>query len=347
MWIRNAWYVAAWANEVTNDTLLDRIYLNTPVILYRTEDGEVVALEDRCCHRHAPLSKGRLEGDNVRCMYHGLKFDPSGQCIEIPGEDNVPPQMKVSAFPVVEKQNLIWIWLGDPAQADPDDIRDLYFLDSADWGYRPGYLHYDSNYALIADNLLDFTHLPFVHEKTIGSAGLGNTRPTSEPHDFGIRYINFNRDDDPAPHIKIFGGFEGKVDRWSINDWYFRGNLLTMDAGTMAAGSDGPDGDRTGAVEFRHLSALTPETELTCHYHFAQTQGFAPADDAINDKLFETITVAFNEDKDMIEAQQRVINLDPARDMMAAPFDGPMMHIRRKVEATIKEEGSVQSMAAE
>lgn len=338
MWIRNAWYVAAWASEVVAGKLLGRTFLDTPFILYRTGEGDIVALEDRCCHRHAPLSRGRLEGDDVRCMYHGIKFDSTGRCIEIPGEETVPPQAWVAASIVVEKQNLIWIWLGDPALSDPDDIIDLPYLDSPDWAYREGYLHYNSDYRLIADNLLDFSHLPYVHEKTIGSSGLGQERPTSEPRDYGIRFVNFNRDDDPAPHIKIFGGFEGKIDRWSINDWYYKGNLLVMDAGTIAAGSDGPDGDRTGAVEFRHLSALTPETKATCHYHFAQTQGFAPEDDKISDTLFDTVVAAFNEDKDMIEAQQQVINLDSDRPMMAMPFDGPLMHIRRKVELAIKKE---------
>ena len=79
-----------------------------------------MALEDRCCHRHAPLSKGRLEGSDVRCMYHGLKFAPTGECIEIPGEARVPKQMKVQTFPLVEKDKLLWIWLGDAALADAD-----------------------------------------------------------------------------------------------------------------------------------------------------------------------------------------------------------------------------------
>lgn len=347
MWIRNAWYVAGWASEVTADALLSRTYLNTPVILYRDGDGSVIAMEDRCCHRFAPLSKGRLEGEDVRCMYHGLKFAPSGQCIEIPGEDKVPPQMKVQTFQVVEQQKLIWIWLGDPALADPSDIVDLPYADSPDWAYLEGYIHYESNYKLIADNLLDLSHLAYVHENTIGSAGLSNERPTSEPRDHGIRFVNFNRDDDPAPHVKKFGGFTDKVDRWSINDWYYRGNLLVMDAGSIAAGSDGPEGDRTGAIEFRHLSAVTPETELTSHYHFIQAQGFAPDKDEVTQGIYDTVCVAFNEDRDIIEAQQRMINLDPSREMMVAPFDGPLTRIRRMVAEAIEAEGAPKSVAAE
>lgn len=338
MWIKNAWYVAAWTSEISADKLLSRIFLDTPVILYRTGQDDLVAMEDRCCHRHAPLSRGRLEGDDVRCMYHGLKFDPSGQCIEIPGEDKVPPQIKVQTFPVVEKNNLIWIWLGDAALADASDIVNMLFLDSPDWGYREGYLHYQADYRLIVDNLLDFTHLAFVHENSIGSEGLGYERPTIENREFGLRITNFNRDDNPAPHTQALGGFTGKVDRWTVNDWHLRGNLLIMDAGTMPAGSDGPDGDRVGAIQFRNLSALTPETATTCHYHHAQTQGFAPDDYNVTDELYERMVIAFDEDRDTIEAQQRVINFEPDRQMMPAPFDEPVHIIRRRMDEIVQAE---------
>jgi len=119
MLLRNAWYVAAWSSEVPVDELLARTILNVPVVLWRDTTGAVVAFEDRCCHRGAPLSKGRLEGDQLRCMYHGLLFDTAGQCVEIPGQERIPPQAKVRTFPVVEKHKWIWIWVGDAGLADP------------------------------------------------------------------------------------------------------------------------------------------------------------------------------------------------------------------------------------
>ena len=107
MWIRNAWHCAGWASELTAEAPLARTILGEPVVMYRTEDGAPVAMEDRCCHRFAPLSKGRVEGDDIRCMYHGLKFDPSGACIEVPGAERIPPQFRVRTFPFVEKLNLL------------------------------------------------------------------------------------------------------------------------------------------------------------------------------------------------------------------------------------------------
>lgn len=347
MWIKNAWYIAAWASEISEESLLSRTLLGVPVIMYRTAEGEAVVMEDRCCHRFAPLSAGRLEGNDVRCMYHGLKFDPSGQCIEIPGEDKVPPQMKVQTFPFVEKDKLLWIWLGDETKADPDDIVDMPYLDSPDWRYNEGLIHYDANYKLIADNLLDFTHLAYVHENTIGTNQAGQQRPVEERTDFGIRVTHNWNNDIPSPMIKMAGGFTDKVDRWNVNDWHVLGNMLLMDAGSAAIGTGGQTGDRKHAIEFRHISVQTPETENTSHYFFVHARNFALDDEKIGDGIFDAINVAFEEDRQIIEAQQRVIDLDPDRPMMAAPFDGPLTYIRRRIDDMIAEEQAGQRLAAE
>src|SRR5882757_1643973 len=103
MFIRNAWYVVAWDFEVLSDTILERTILGESVIVYRTADGIPVVMENRCCHRAAPLSLGRKEGDYIRCMYHGLKFDTSGACVEIPGQARIPPSAKVKTYPAVQR----------------------------------------------------------------------------------------------------------------------------------------------------------------------------------------------------------------------------------------------------
>src|SRR5581483_9610038 len=83
-------------HELIDGKLLSRRLLGQHVLLYRGESGKLFALNDRCPHRGALLSRGRLEGDAVRCMYHGIKFDGSGKCIQIPGQDMIPPSC---AFP--------------------------------------------------------------------------------------------------------------------------------------------------------------------------------------------------------------------------------------------------------
>jgi phenylpropionate dioxygenase-like ring-hydroxylating dioxygenase large terminal subunit len=80
MFLRNCWYAAGWSKDFAVEQLYAVTILNEPIVIYRKEDGAPAALQDRCCHRLAPLSMGRLEGENLRCMYHGLKFAPSGRC---------------------------------------------------------------------------------------------------------------------------------------------------------------------------------------------------------------------------------------------------------------------------
>src|SRR4029450_6696149 len=118
MFLRNAWYVAAWDHEVSSDKLFSRIVLNEPLVLYRCGAGRVVALEDRCCHRHYPLHKGKLVNDCIQCHYHGFTYDGLGACVRIPGQSHVPDSARVRSYPAVQRHRFVWVWMGDPALAD-------------------------------------------------------------------------------------------------------------------------------------------------------------------------------------------------------------------------------------
>ncbi len=118
MFLKNAWYAAAWDHEVTTDKPLARTILNEPLVLFRDTSGRIAALEDRCCHRHLPLSKGKVMGDILQCGYHGLKFDTSGACVGVPGQTRVPPGSRIRSWPVLERFQFIWVWMGDADKAD-------------------------------------------------------------------------------------------------------------------------------------------------------------------------------------------------------------------------------------
>ncbi|MDO8432450.1 MAG: Rieske 2Fe-2S domain-containing protein [Candidatus Binatus sp.] len=118
MFVRNCWYAAGWSRDLAQDRPTALTMLNEPIVIYRKSDGDLAALQDRCCHRFAPLSMGRVEGDDLRCMYHGLKFAPSGKCVEIPGQMKLPPQARVQQYPIVDRYSLAWIWMGDPTLAE-------------------------------------------------------------------------------------------------------------------------------------------------------------------------------------------------------------------------------------
>lgn len=341
MFIRNCWYVAAWDHEVPQDALMQRTLLGESVLLYRGMQGQVVALENRCCHRAAPLHIGRKEGDCVRCMYHGLKFDPSGTCVEIPGQVHIPPKACVKSFPVVERNRLVWIWMGDPALARPEDIADFFWHDSAQWRMKPGYIHYQANYKLIVDNLLDFTHLAWVHPTTLGTESAADLKPQIERDTTGNGSLTIKRwyfnDDMPNLH-KSVAKFEGKVDRWQIYQWSPPA-LLRMDAGSAPTGTGAADGVRVPeAVQFRHTSIQTPETESTSHYWFCQARNFELNDEAMTERIYQGVVVAFEEDRLMIEAQQKIINHAPERAMMPIAADAGLNQARWLLDRMAKAE---------
>ena len=166
MFLRNGWYAAIWSRDLQEQPVA-RTFLNEKVVLFRNGSGQVGALEDCCCHRAAPLSRGERSGDYLACGYHGLKFDINGQCVEVPGQSLIPRGAKVRSYPVCEQWGAVWIWMGEPAKADTSKIPNLYWLADPKWSATPGYIHLNSNYQFLIDNLLDLTHVTYVHKKTL------------------------------------------------------------------------------------------------------------------------------------------------------------------------------------
>lgn len=320
MFLKNCWYVAAWAHEIGADTILARRILGEPIVLFRLENGGLTALVDRCPHRLAPLSKGRLENHHLRCMYHGLVFDGTGRCIEVPGQERIGGYLKARSFPVIERDKYAWIWMGDAALADPSKIPDAHWQDDAGWRYKPGYIHYpDASYQLIMDNLLDFSHLGFVHENTLGGGrASGEVRANVETFDWGLR-ITRRYGNVPIPaFVKAFIAFDGFCDRWQIYEWRIAGNMLIMNSGLAPAGTGALDGHIVPeSCVLQSVQSLTPESERSTHYFYMQAHESKIAHPTAADELHRQLGIAFAEDKAMIEAQQKVIEEFPDE-----PFGG-------------------------
>jgi phenylpropionate dioxygenase-like ring-hydroxylating dioxygenase large terminal subunit len=328
VFLRNSWYVAAWDREISRHPLA-RTFLDQPVVLYRMEDGTPVALEDRCCHRQLPLSMGKVEGDALRCGYHGLKFDSSGLCIEIPGQVNLPPQARVRAYPTAERFNWLWIWMGEAAKADPALIPDWWWADHPDWAFsRPEMIHVKANYQLISDNVLDVTHLAYVHATSIGASSITEFPATTEREERLVRLTRRIIDRPPPPLYKKAGGFPGNVERWQIVEHVppcFSVNF----AGCK---------DAERRIDLMALSAPTPETGRTTHYFFGFVRNFGLRDPEM-DKIFgvDMVTV-FNEDIPILEAQQRNLELTPDAPRIDIKVDAAPLAARRMLQALIERE---------
>ena len=343
MFIKNTWYVAAWDHEVTADGLFARTIAGTPVLMYRTSEGELVALQDRCCHRGAPLSVGRREGDCVRCMYHGLKFNASGQCVEAPAQKRIPPQAIVRKFPVVQQHRWIWIWMGDPDRADAAQIPETPWLNHPDWRGRDGYIHYDVNYLYNCDNLLDFSHLPFVHTTTLGgSADYADYAPKVERLANGVGITRWAFNTDPPPFVAALKPEWGKVDRWNIYNFTIPAILL-MDSGVAPVGLGAAEGNREGAAEFRGCQAITPETENSTHYFFSHPHNFSIDKPNVTRSIHQAVVTAFDEDRAIIVAQHKNLQLDPEFKMVPFSMDSALSQFRWVVARRLEEEAREQS----
>ena len=262
----DSWYVAGWSTDVSADKPLARTYLDLPVMLFRDTRGRAVALLDRCPHRFAPLSRGRIKGDHVECGYHGLCFDAKGECVANPYGPKAPPRAQVRAFPLVEQQGIVWIWMGDPARADAAFVPDLAQMgDEANWHAARGYLHTPCNYQLGVDNLLDLTHPEFLHQTSLGSSALRDAH--YEVIQEGDRKVHSNRWFDEGPNLPAMERYYpsgGKpVAHWSNMCWH-AGSNVWMHVGVVFPGLPREQGLNAYSA---HL--LTPETATSTHYFFA------------------------------------------------------------------------------
>lgn len=328
MFLRNYWYVAAADTEIGRVPFA-RIILGEPVVLFRTEAGTPVAFEDRCPHRHLPLSMGKLAGDELQCRYHGLRFGVDGGCVRIPGQHHIPQTAKVKTYPVVERYHWIWIWMGDPALADPAAITDFHWLDDPNWGAKSSYLHVDANWQLVVDNLLDLTHLAFVHETTIGNLALAEHAQVKVARAAdNVIVTRWIIDQAPPPTFKKVGGFSGNVDRWQIIN-FAPPSFLRLDVGATPTGTGAPEGKRVGGINMRNLNAITPETETTSHYFWGQAHDFDVKNRETTDKIFDQIQTAFLEDVEIFSAQQRNLNLVPNPPQLDIAADAGTIQARR------------------
>jgi vanillate O-demethylase monooxygenase subunit len=335
--VRNAWYVAAWASEIGRK-LERRTVIDDPMVLYRTEAGEVVALEDRCPHRFLPLSMGKLRGDEIECGYHGLTFDCSGKCVRIPGQDRIPPTAKVHKYPVVENMGLVWVWPGDPEIAAKTPVYDLPEYHDPDWGVAHGdALPVDANYISLADNLCDPAHVSFVHGSTLGSAAGEDIPIHSERQGDKVLTWRWTLDSDPVPFFQIFGDFEGKVDRWQYYHLYAPSTAI-IDFGSADAGTGAPEGNRDNCIQVYSCHFLTPVNERQTIDYWLHVRNFAADDPSVGERISDAFRIAFAEDKEVLQAIQLEEDRLPDRQPVRIAIDAGANRLHKLIREMIERE---------
>lgn len=308
MIVNNAWYMAAWADEVSQFPLARRI-CNEPVVLFRTLDGQACALIDSCAHRGAPLSLGTVVENGIRCNYHGVVFGFAGQCVEIPKQPMIPRKAQVKNYPLVEKDQILWIWVGEPDKADPTLVIDYPFHGDPSWPNKHTMAPVDSSYLLIADNLLDATHLAYVHGDTVGGSDPQvhmNAESSLKPTPSGHRFERLMRSAPPPPAYAACIPFQGAIDRWQEFDFIAPGTVLQYSGGVPS----GAARETASAPRFdmRIFHSATPATDTTCYYFYSVSNGHLTDDPSATQTIFEQVGAAIVEDKLFIEAQQERVS---------------------------------------
>lgn len=345
MFLKNAWYVAAWGDEVTRDLQQVQI-LAEKICIFRLENGDVSALEDACPHRKLPLSKGRLKGDNLECGYHGLTFDCAGQCVWAPGAGRIPSNAKVHAYPTYEKYGLVWIWMGNPALADPSEIFQIEHFDDPTWGMNRGAaLELQCNYLLVCDNLLDPTHVAWVHESSFGQSATKDAPLRVLKTDDGVVVHRWMMDVEPAPFYKKIVSFEGNCDRLQHYEVRYPSHAL-IKAVFTPAGTGGTDGALHEDVFIMDsYNFMTPTTESETRYYWFQLRNIRPDDEALSQMMSEDVQHAFEEDRNVLNEVQKGMT-EKRSPHIDLPIDGGQLRFRRQLQAMINEEQEIDVQMA-
>ena len=307
MFLQNNWYVAAFSDEL-NDGLLSRTFLNEHVVLYRRSDGSPAALFDQCPHRFLPLSKGVLIDDEVRCGYHGLQFNHKGMCTRVPTQSHIPETARVRSYPVVDKFGIVWIWFGEEEAANPDEIPDwdidpgLSHHEDDNWASCKDYFRPEANCSLVVDNLLDLSHIVYVHGSSFGSEDINNVEVNSKIDELRISDRRSISSGKPGPaFVGLVGDENTDVDFWMDMHWQAPSNLL-LEFGVTPPGKKREEGFQWIAS---HL--LTPETDKSTHYFWVVSRSFDQDNKQLTAQWHDTVYDAFEEDSVILRCQQQAL----------------------------------------
>lgn len=335
-WLRNAWYIAGFKNELDQGKVVARRLLDTPVVMLRHSDGRVAALEDLCPHRLLPLSAGTRVGDELQCGYHGLRFSVEGACTLVPGQVQIPKQACVRSFPFVEMHGLLWIWMGT-ATADPALIPDIRWNEHPEWACSRGYHHLKADFRLAVDNLMDLGHESWVHLRTIGQ----NEEECipSYPVKVSILEEGLLHAHREMPNIEAPPFFamvldhHGRINRWQTAVSVAPSICMT-DFGVYPIGTSPDDAYRSHVL---HL--LTPETANSTHYFWSVARNRRLDDAQLTQSICQAIAQTFDEDAVVLELQQRQVQAyGGAVPRVALRVDEGPIRARRILDALVQRE---------
>jgi vanillate O-demethylase monooxygenase subunit len=324
--IKDEWYVVAFVTEIGR-ALLERTIIGQRLVLFRTTRGEPVALEDRCAHRSYPLSAGKLDGDTVICGYHGMRFDKVGDCIEVPSQATCPKGIGVRRYPLVERGPFVWGWFGAETEADPGRIPATPWLESDQWVSSQDYFHLPGNYVSLHENLLDLTHLTYVHAGSFGTPDYARAPYEVESSDGRYRITRSVVPTRLPPVWAVPTGLgHDHAARIATSEFVAPG--LHVVRVTFYDTELAPDKRPEFIIRTCHVP--TPETHGSTHYFIVHSRDFAQEDSSITEFMRGQLMMAFREDVEALTKLEQVLaEDDPERYEISVASDAPAVAMRR------------------
>jgi len=340
MFLKNAWYVACTPDEIDGRPLGRRI-CGEAMAIYRSAEHGVVAVEDFCPHRGAPLSLGFLRDGHLICGYHGLVIGGDGKCVAMPGQ-RVQGFPANRVFPTVERHGFVWVWPGDVALADPARIHPLHWADSPEWVYGGGLFNVGCGYRLMIDNLMDLTHETYVHASSIGQQEIEEAPVNTKVHGDEVVTSRFMQGIMAPPFWRTALRGNGladdvPVDRWQVCRFTPPSHVL-IEVGVAHAGRGGYDAPDALKASSIVTDFITPETDTSIWYFWGMARRFNPADRALTEAIRAGQHTIFSEDLALLERQQRNLLDRPDRVLMKLNIDAGGVHARRVLDRLIAEE---------
>jgi len=341
MMLRNAWYVAAWADELAGGPI-ERMILGEAIVLWRKDDGDPAAVAAFCSHRRLSLAHGRVAGAHIQCGYHGLEFAADGTCLAVPCQLGVPKGADIRGYPVALRYGLVWIWMGDAALADPATIITIAEWGSPEWGYNRGAaMVYDCNYLLITDNLLDPSHVTWVHPTSFGGSPGESAPMRVREGTGGFTVSRWIMDAPVTAFYRDLVPFAGNADRLQQYEVRYPA-LAVIKAVFVPAGQGGDDarepwGDQAFVMDSYNF--ITPETDRRSRYYWFQLRNVRPDDTGLSQAMSAAVLAAFSEDLVVLNEVQRGMDVCPDPPISIATDAGPLRFRHRLGQLIANETG--------
>lgn len=215
-YIENKWYLACLNEELETRNPLPKKMLGRDLVIFRTASGHIGVTEDRCCHRNVNLSLGYVQGERIKCAYHGWEYNTQGRCEHIPSlppEKEIPSVCAIRTYKVHTEYKAVWVFLGDEALADSVPLPPMPEMDRLPRVYNYHYINADLK--LVAESLIDAYHINHVHRNSIGSF-MGNLHAGQV--DFNLQKGEdwltgtYLRENEGSFFEKLYFGFQKTID---------------------------------------------------------------------------------------------------------------------------------------